>query len=322
MTLKDIALEADVSIATVSKAFKNADDVGMETKERIWAIAKKHGCFHKYYKEKYEKKVVAVICHEIGSAFYGEQLELIKAYFASRNTDIIISTDDFDRQKQQELIQFHATLTKVDGIIVYGLYQPIPKGVEVPVVAISGNRDLSHTDIVRPNHRKAMCSAVSHLKELGHRNIAFIGEKLTAKYQRSFAYAMERYELPADLQITGDARFEEAGLQGVEQLLQSGAPFTALVCAYDYIAIGAIKSLKNHGLRVPEDISVVGSDNISTAGHLDKALTTIDQASPAICDMACSLLMKKMKNKYFCTGSTIEIDGSLIIRETTGPCKK
>ncbi len=260
MTLKDLAAEAGVSVATVSKAFKNADDVGEETKERIYAIAKKHGCFHKYYKERYEKKVVAVICHELNSAFYSTQLEYIKAYFARRNTDIIISTDDFDKDKQRELIQFHATLTKVDGIIAFGLYQPVPKGIEVPVVAIGGNRELSHTDSVRPNHRKAMCSAVSHPKELGHRDIAFIGEKLTAKYQNSFAYAMERYDLPNDLQIITEARFEEAGLMGAESLLDKGKNFTAIVCAYDYIAIGAIKALNNHGLRVPEDISVIGSD--------------------------------------------------------------
>jgi len=192
----------------------------------------------------------------------------------------------------------------------------------VPVVAISGDRELSHTDIVRPNHRKAMCSAISHLKELGHRHIAFIGEKLTSKYQRSFAYAMEQYGLTNDLQIITGARFEEAGLCGVEELLAKEKNFTAIVCAYDYIAIGAIKALKNHGLRVPEDVSVIGSDNIPTARHLNKALTTIDQASPAICDMACSLLMKKMQNKYYCAGSTIEIEGSLIVRETTGPCPK
>ncbi len=320
MTLKDIAAEAEVSVATVSKAFKNADDVGEETKERIYAIAKKHGCFHKYYKERYEKKVVAVICHELNSAFYSTQLEYIKAYFGRRNTDVIISTDDFDRNKQKELIQFHSALTKVDGIIAYGLYQPVPKGIEVPVVAISGNRELSHTDIVRPNHRKAMCSAISHLKGLGHRKIAFIGETLTAKYQRSFAYAMEHYDLPNDLQIIAKSRFEQAGLDGVEALLKKGEPFTAIICAYDYIAIGAIKALQNHGLHVPGDVSVIGSDNIPTAGHLNKALTTIDQASPAICDIACSLLSKKMQNKYYCAGSNIEIDGTLIVRETTGPC--
>lgn len=322
MTLKDIAREAGVSIATVSKAFNEAKDVGPETKEKIFAIAKEYGCFHKYYKQRYEKKVVAVIIHELNSAFYSQQLEYIKAYFAQRNTDIIISTDDFDRSKQQELIQFHATLTKVDGIITYGLYQPLPKGIEVPVVAISGDRELSHTDIIRPNHRKAMCSAVAHLKELGHRNIAFIGEKLTKKYQNSFCYAMDRYNLSSDLQIMADGRFEEAGRDGVEKLLQKTASFTAIICAYDYIAIGAIKALKEQGLRVPEDVSIVGSDNIPTAGHLNKALTTIDQASPAICDMACSLLMKKMNNKYFCAGSTIQIDGNLIIRESTGPCKQ
>ena len=322
MTLKDIATEAGVSVATVAKAFNEAKDVGQETKDKIFAIAKRHGCFHKYYKKRYEKKVVAVICHEIGSAFYSQQLDYIKAYFASRNTDIIISTDDFDKNKQQELIQFHATLTKVDGIITYGLYQPLPKGIDVPVVAISGDRDLSHTDIIRPNHRKSMCSAVAHLRELKHRNIAFIGEKLTKKYQNSFCYAMERYDLSPELQILAEGRFEEAGLDGVEKLLKRKKPFTAIICAYDYIAIGVIKALKQHGLRVPEDVSVIGSDNIPTAEHLNKPLTTIDQASNAICDMACALLRKKMDNPYYCAGSNITIDGSLIIRETTGPCKQ
>lgn len=321
MTLRELAEEAGVSIGTVSKAFKNAEEISEATKEKIFEIARRQGCFHKYYKEKYEKKIVAIICPELKSEHYSAQIEYIQARLARRNIDVIISTDDFSEEKQAELIGLHAAHTKVDGMIVFGLYRSIPKGIEVPVVAIGGNPDRCHTDTIRSNFPKTMAAAVAHLKQLGHREIAFIGESLTKAVQKSFEDAMQQYELPLNKVIVANERFEEAGKNGVARLQQSGNHFTAIICAYDYIAIGAIKALKKSGLKVPEDVSVIGVNNIRTAGHLESSLTTIDQAIEATCDMACDLLKKKMQNPYYCAGSAIEITGSLIIRETTGNCK-
>ncbi|MBQ8895092.1 MAG: LacI family DNA-binding transcriptional regulator [Clostridia bacterium] len=322
MTLRELAAEAGVSVATVSKAFKNSPEISLATREQIFEIARKHGCFHKYYKEQYDKKVVAVLCPEIKSNHYSEQVEYIQQRLARRNIEVLISTDDFNEKKQQQLIRLLADHAKVDGMIVFELRSPVPKGIEVPVVAVGAMEGVAHADTIQGSSIRTMCAAVAHLKELGHRHIAFIGEGLTTRTSSVFEKALQQYELPHELTVVAEGRFEEAGRDGVRRLLQRERPFTALICAYDYIAIGAIKELKKQGLRVPEDISVIGINNIRTAGHLEKGLTTIDQAKEAACDLACELLKKKMQNKYYCSGTEIEITGSLIVRETTGACKQ
>lgn len=322
MTLRELAIAAKVSVSTVSKAFNNSHEISSDTRERIFEIAKQYGCFHKYYKDHYPNKVVAVICPEIKSNHYSEQVEYIQDKLAGYGIEVLIATDDFNAVRQQRIISLLTEHTKVDGIIVYELRASVPKGMEIPLVSIGTAEEIRHTDAIRGNQKKNFSTAIAHLRELGHSKIAFIGEPLTQTSLETFQQIMQNYELDSDLVFTAEGRFEEAGKDGVRHLLESGKPFTALFCAYDYIAIGAIKELKKYGLRVPEDISVVGNNNIRTAGHLDKGLTTIDQSNEAFCDLACELLTKKIENPYYCSGTTIEISGTLIVRETTGPCKK
>ncbi|MBQ6824497.1 MAG: LacI family DNA-binding transcriptional regulator [Clostridia bacterium] len=322
MTLRDLATEAGVSVSTVSKAFKNSPEISNDTRERIFKIARQQGCFHKYYQEQYPNKVVAVICPEIKSNHYSEQVEYLQNKLAGRGIEVLIATDDFNATKQQHIISLLAEHTKVDGIIVYELRAPVPKGLEIPLVSIGTSEGIHHTDAIRGNQKKNFSTAINHLRELGHRKIAFIGEPLTQTSLEAFQQIMQNYELESDLVVTAEGRFEEAGKDGVRRLLEIGKPFTAIFCAYDYIAIGAIKELKKYGLQVPKDISVVGNNNIRTAGHLDKGLTTIDQSKEAFCDLACELLTKKIENPYYCSGTNIEISGSLIVRETTGPCNE
>jgi LacI family transcriptional regulator len=194
----------------------------------------------------------------------------------------------------------------------------------MPIVSVGTENRIQHADTIRLNIKKPLFAAVKHLKELGHTHIAFIGEGFTQLKQSYFEAALKQYGLPcsADKLILTDTRFEDAGRQGAARLLQAKTPFTAVICAYDNIAIGAIKAFTEQGLRVPEDISVIGCNNIPAAGHLERSLTTIDEAQQAVCDIACDLLIKKMKNKYYCSGTDIEIAGSLILRETTAPANK
>lgn len=324
MTLKDLAKEAGVSVATVSKAFNHSAEISQATKEKIFAIAKKHGCYNKYRKEKHERKLVAVVCPEIKSSYYSERVEYIQERLKRKNIDVLISTDDFNNEKQKQLIALHAHHTKADGMILFGLRNNIPKGIEMPIVSINKENHIQHADTIQLNFKKPLFAAVKHLKELGHTHIAFIGEELTKLKQAYFEAALKQYGLPcsADRLILTDSRFEEAGRQGAARLLQTKTPFTAVICAYDNIAIGAIKTFTEQGIQVPEDVSVIGCNNIPAAGHLERSLTTIDEAPQAVCDIACDLLIKKMKNKYYCSGTNIEISGSLILRETTAPANK
>lgn len=120
--------------------------------------------------------------------------------------------------------------------------------------------------------------------------------------------------------IESEYRFEDAGEDGVRQILTMGNIVTAFICAYDNIAFGAIKELKKAGLRVPDDVSVIGMDNINTGKYTDTSLTTIDSNPEKVCTIAWNLLTEKIKNPYLCTKRNVKINAKLIVRETTSYC--
>ena len=115
-------------------------------------------------------------------------------------------------------------------------------------------------------------------------------------------------------------RFENAGKLGVQQLLDNNTDATAIFCAYDYIALGAIKQLIDKGYSVPEDFSVIGIDNINVSKYISRSLTTIDSHTEEQCRIICELMKKKLENKFSQNKSNIHIKSDLIIRDTV--CKR
>lgn len=321
MTMKELANLANVSLSTVSKAFCDAKDVSDETKNHIFRIAKQQGCFGKYYKGKYAKKIIAIICPEVVSAYYSAYVECLQDIIEKNNGIVLISVDHFNTHKQEELIEYYAAFLKVDGIIVLGLRQPLKKSFNLPLVAI-GNTFDPKIDSVNCDFEPAVFQAVDHLKQLGHKNIAFIGEPLTTLKKSLFQKAMGNIADDADNIIVVNSRFEKAGKDGAKLLLQKETPYTAVICAYDPIAIGAIKQLQESGYQVPRDFSVIGMDNVSWAEYTETSLTSIDTHTEEICHAAWELLHKKQKNIYYKATQKISLTGTLICRESTGPAKK
>ena len=212
--MKELAEIAHVSVSTVSKAFCDADDISAATKEQIFALARQYGCYGKFYKGKYHKRIIAVICPELAGNFYTSYLLRLQKVIEESGGICIISADDFEPRKQAELIEYYASYLKVDGLFVFDLREPLKKGYAIPVVALFHSNDPT-VDSVNLNFAPAV--------------------------------------------------YEAAGIDGIKQLTAQNKPFTALICAYDHIAFGAIRQSKKQGLRVPDDVSVIGMDNISLA---------------------------------------------------------
>lgn len=317
MTMRELARLANVSISTVSKAFGDADDICDETKERIFALAKQYGCYGKYYKGKFSKKVFAIICSELISDFYIGFVERLQATIEENSGIAVISADHFSTKKQAELIEYYASYLRVDGIVVFGLRSPVKKGYDIPIVSIFSTID-AKVDSVNVNMTGAMEDAVDLLYRKGHRDVAFLGEPLTIGKARLFEEVCAKY---SDLQtrvFESANRFEQAGKDGVKMLLKSEHLPSALVCAYDNIAIGAMKALKKAGLSVPKDISIIGADNIESAEYTEVPLTTIDSASDEVCAVVWELLLKKQENKYYRSNRDITIKARLIERDSVG----
>lgn len=315
MTMQELARLANVSVSTVSKAFKEADDVSEETKKYIFDIAKENGCYGKFYKGKYHKKVFAIIIPEIASNYYTTFVDALRTLIEKSGGVCMLSTDNFNDSKQAELIEYYASYMKVDGIIVFGLKKPLKKGYETPIISLFSSVD-SKVDTVNIDVGTAIEDAVRVLHKYGHRKIAFISEKLT--WARADHYKRSMLELGNKdiFTVESNERFEKAGIEGVKMLLEKRSDFTAIICAYDYIALGAIKELKKRGYRIPEDISIVGIDNISQSEYAETSLASIDSKPEEVCQIVFDLLQKKLKNPYFHTKQNIKISSQFIIRDS------
>ena len=139
--MRELAKLANVSVSTVSKAFGDADDVCEETKERIFALAKQYGCYGKYYKGKFSKKVFAIICSELISNYYIGFVARLQATIEENGGIAVISADHFNTKKQAELIEYYASYLHVDGIVVFSLRSPVKKGYDIPIVSVFSSID-------------------------------------------------------------------------------------------------------------------------------------------------------------------------------------
>lgn len=322
MNLRDIAKLANVSVSTVSKAFNNADDISEETREYIFKIAKENGCYGKYHRDRYDKKVIAVICPEITSSYYCNMIELIQKAVNDRGGEVIISTDGFDQNRRLELVEYHASFSGADGIIVFPLKYTLPKHFDVPIVSIGKSAD-RNIDSISINTDSAMNDAIACLKANGHHNIALITEKLTSSKIKQFEEMMinNRLEPRPEYIFTSNHRFEDAGKQGVEELFKADRSISAVVCSYDYIALGAINKLDEMGLKVPEDVSVVSMLDNSLPKVTKHGISSIKNCSEELCELACELIYKKFKNKFYHTNKRIELIATFIDHGTIGPNK-
>ncbi|MBQ3064247.1 MAG: LacI family DNA-binding transcriptional regulator [Clostridia bacterium] len=323
MNLTDIARAAGVSVSTVSKAFSGSADIGNDTRERVFAAAKTLGVFDRYNKNKFEKHVVAVIIPELVSEYYSRRLTLLTREIEAAGGIVLTSIADFDKEKEHELFTYYADYCHVDGIILLQSMTDHENSGHTPAVAFS-ERAWKHIDSISCDLQSAITDAVHHLKTLGHTHIGFASEPLTASKAELFKRAMRGAGLPIPshaVQVSS-ARFEAAGAEIVRRWLDKNTLPTAILAAYDYIAIGIIKELTRAGLSVPGDVSVIGMDDISLNPYLETSLSSIATESEQACLKAVALLLKKMDNQYYRTRERIVIPATFIPRESTGKVKE
>lgn len=315
MTMKELAALANVSLSTVSKAFHDADDISTETKEHIFEIAKKYGCYGKYYKGKYQKKIIAIICPELESAYYNTYVEKLQKPIKKNGGIALVSSYDFEGDTQEELLDYYISHLKVDGVFVLGMKVPLKRGYDVPVIALltasQSIKDSISVDLAPP-----IQEALKYLNGLGHQNIVFAGESLTHSKEEQFMKASQNLSGTYRV-IRSTCRFEQAGEDCARQILALPNCPTAIVCAYDNIAVGLIRYLNSYGYNVPEDFSVIGMDNILASQYMEHPLTSIDSNPDEVCAIAWDLLQKKQQNSYYKLSQRIIVTGRLIIREST-----
>lgn len=324
MTLKNIAELAGVSVSTVSKAFSGSSEISEETKQRIFDLAKEHNCFDRYCKQRFEKKVIAVIVPEFKSDYYVTILKMLDEVITRQGGVMTVAASNFSAARVEELFAYYSFYCHADGIIIVENNADIKNPLFIPAVSIYPLVSCKNIDAVKIDMLGGMEEALRHLKENGHTKIGFAGEPYTASELEIFKTAMNNVGLPVEEKYikTSTCRFEKAGKEMMEQWLSEEDRPSAVLAAYDYIAIGAIKAIRNRGYSVPEDFSIVGINDIGIIPYLDVPLSTIRTYSDKACETAVELLMKKLKNQYFMLREKVTVSSDFVIRKSTGKNKE
>lgn len=199
----------------------------------------------------------------------------------------------------------------------------------VPVVAVAGHRPIENVTNFALDHRKAAEFMITHLYSLGHRQIAFMhGQPFSSDSEDRWRGIVQvcgklRLRMHPELimQLDRDASTPELGYTVIEQLVKMKKKFTAIVCFNDIAAIGAIRVLRDRGLRVPDDISVIGFDDIKAAAFLSPRLTTIRQPLAEIGRCAAQHLVNRL-NRTEDFRQQVVFEPELIVRESTSRARR
>lgn len=296
ITLSKIAKLAHVSVSTVSKAFSGSSEVNEETRKLIFEIAKQQNCFKKYYNAKYDKYVIAVICPEFRSRYYTLYLVSLHEELSKYNCEICVAATDFSRKKEQELLDYYTKYSTVDGIITVNPCTELNTEIKIPIVAIGNKKYDEKIITISSNIYDAVYEAVKHFKDNNVKDIGYIGEELTISKLTFFKNAMTEngIELNEDFIIVTEKRFEEGGYYAMEKLFSKGKVPRAIIAAYDNMALGAMHSIFEHGLRIPEDIAILGIDDNVESEYINPPLSSINIGTAEICKIAAKEIMNKI----------------------------
>lgn len=293
-TIKDISKAAGVSVTTVSRALNGYSDVSESTRQKVMRVAKELN----YVPNTLARSLVMNKSQTIGLLVSGFTKSSIKDNFmvevmagindfaAETNYDLVLFSTDSTKQREKTYSQL-CKERRVDGVIIQGIKIDDPYLLEVvesdiPCVLIDIPIESDTVGYVTTDNILGAKKAVQHLIEMGHRNIAMVnGHDQAFVSKRRLEGYIESLK-DSNLSIRNDwivnGKFdEEEAEKATEELLINNPEITAVFCASDLMALGVIKAARNLGKRVPEDLSVVGYDDILLASYSTPSLTTIAQ---------------------------------------------
>ena len=335
ITLKELAEAVGLSPGTLSVVLNNtsrAKTIPTETRERIFKAARDHNYRPNYFARSLRANrsfTIGVIAAELSDGYCAMILNGIEAasieqgYFYLNTSHL--HREDLLRHNSQMLLQRH-----VEGIIT--IDTPIRFHCDLPIVSIAGHEEVAGVTNIVLNHQLAADLGIGHLFSLGHRDIAVIkGQDFSSDSQirwETIAHAANDRGIAIDgnlvATLEGVNPSPEVGYVATKKLLASRKKFTAIFAFNDISAIGAIRALEEAGFHVPDDISVMGFDDIYIAPYYHPSLTTIRQPLFEMGKLSAQTLLanlSRLENKEEIPKVEM-VEPELIVRNSTGTVKK
>jgi LacI family repressor for deo operon, udp, cdd, tsx, nupC, and nupG len=325
-TIKQVAERANVSIATISRALQNPAVVAPETRDRVMAAVAELNYVPNVQARSLRtsrSRVILALVPDITNPFFGEIIRGIERGAFETGYSVLLGDTQHDEAREASYASMIAS-GQVDGLLTMMPHVPeLYYRQRFPIVTVCEYVADSSISRVRTDNPAGIALAVRHLAELGHRQIAYIGgrpdQPISDEREQGFRSTMRQLGLPVSPALMAVGNFTaESGARAAKELLDGGEPFTAICCASDETAVGAMQTLRNHGLKVPNDVSVVGFDDIPLSQYLDPPLTTVRQPTDRLGFEAVSILLEQLRNPKF-EPRMLVLPTEMMVRGSTAP---
>ncbi len=317
MTLTELARLAHVSTSTASKAFALSPEVNQQTRDMIFDVAKAHGCFKKFYRSEYPGLVFAIICPEFESTYYSAFISEMQKYLARYNCETSVASTGFSKETERRLLEYYQRYHTVDGIILINGITDIKEKNEIPIATVNCFADGKGAINVNKDLLTPIKETIKAWTEAGVTDIGFIGDPCTNGRRSMTRDALTEIlgEVNEKFFVRSAERFERGGYIGALELMEKEKMPRAVICAYDRLAVGAMRAFKDKGIKIPDDIAIVGFDDAPASSYSTPSLSSISHEIEITCQAVADALFKKIKGEEF--NSEINIVCKLKKRESS-----
>lgn len=328
LDIRDVAKHARVSIATVSRTINRVPTVDKALAERVWKSIDTLNYFPNTQARSLvsgRSRLFGLLISEITNPFFPELIQGFEEIAVSNGYEILIGSTNYDLGRIDTCIR-RMLERNVEGVAVmtFGIEQPLLAELvtrEVPMVFVDTAPAGPLVRALQVDYQKGIREGVQHLAALGHREISFISGPLQQRSsqlrRQAFLRAIEEIGVaPSDNRMLEGNHTLEGGMAAMEDLLKKSALPTAVMCSNDMTAIGALRVLTRAGMKVPEEMSVIGFDDIHLAEFVYPPLTTVQMSRNDLARGAFEALRAIRETPEKVGQPTITT--GLIVRQSTG----
>jgi DNA-binding LacI/PurR family transcriptional regulator len=331
MNIQEIAKRARVSTATVSRAINRVPTVNPQLAKRVWKVVEELG----YYPNTQARALVSgrsrifgLIVSEITNPFFPEIVQVFETIAVQNEYEILLTSTVNDPKRMESSVR-RMIERRVDGVAImtFGMEEVLLEDLKlrkVPLVFVDVGPPRPHVSNIRIDYLHGIRQAVQHLAALRHQKIAFISGPLRLKSamarKEAFLSSMQEIGLRVDpeLILEGDHTME-GGMEVCAQMLARKQRPTAVLCSNDMTAIGVMRKSHEAGIKLPQDLSVVGFDDIRLAQFVIPPLTTVQMSQSELARLAFNALLAEVeRHTPSPNGTEYVVKTNLVLRGSTG----